>query len=128
MNKTTKLCGAAIVVAILMALGTNDSSVAAVKQAAQKKTPQPEFPFDKVGTVSKHGVDACMQGHILYDLNSVDRKTKDWLSTSSKSDEDVLQKAVKNGGWVRVKGNMMVGVEANCKWVQVSSVTLVKKR
>jgi len=68
-----------------------------------------------------------MEGHILYDLNSVDHKTKDWLSTSSKTDKALLDKASKDGGWVRVKGTMMVGVEANCKWVKVSSVTPVKK-
>ena len=100
---------------------------AAEKSTKQKQNPQEEFPFNKVGTVTKHGVDTCMEAHILYELNSVDHKTKDWLSTSSKTDEDLLDKASKDGGWVRVKGTMMVGVEANCKWVKVSSVTPVKK-
>jgi len=68
-----------------------------------------------------------MEAHILYELNSADHKTKDWLSTSSKTDEALLDKASKDGRWVRVKGTMMVGVEAKCKWVKVSSVTPVKK-
>jgi hypothetical protein len=113
-------------VTVLLAAGVSLNARAAEKTAKQKQN-RDEFPFNKVGTVTKHGVDPCMEGHILYDLNSVDHKTKDWLSTSSKSDEALLEKASKNGGWVRVKGTMMVGVEANCKWVKVSSVTPVKK-
>lgn len=115
-------------VAVLMAVAVTGSAPAAEKQGKQKQNPQEEFPFDKVGTVTKHGVDPCMEGHILYDLNSADHKTKDWLSTSSKTDEDLLEKASKDRSWVRVKGTMMVGVEANCKWVKVSSVMPVKKK
>jgi hypothetical protein len=114
-------------VAVLITTGVAVNAPAAEKRAKQMQNPQEEFPFNKVGTVTKHGVDPCMAAHILYDLNSVDHKTKDWLSTSSKTDEALLEKASKNGGWVRVKGTMMVGVEANCKWVKVSSVTPVKK-
>ncbi len=114
-------------VAVLITTGVAVNARAVGKTAKQMQKPQEEFPFNKVGTVTKHGVDPCMEGHILYDLNSVDHKTKDWLSTSSKSDEALLEKASTNGGWVRVKGTMMVGVEANCKWVKVSSVTSVKK-
>jgi hypothetical protein len=113
------------VVAILIAIAMLGNASGAAKQ---RQSPREEFPFNRVGTVSKHGVDTCMQGHILYDLNSLDHKTKDWLSTSSKSDDEILQKAMNNGGWVRVKGTMMVGVEANCKWVAVSNVTPVKKK
>jgi hypothetical protein len=116
-----------VTIAALIAVGVAINIQAAEKQGKQKQSPQEDFPFDKVGTVTKHGVDPCMEGHILYDLNSVDGKTKDWLSTSSKSDEALLEKALKTGGWVRVKGTMMVGVEANCKWVKVSSVTPIKK-
>ncbi len=115
-----------VAIAGLITTGVALNARAAEKSAKQKQNPQ-EFQFDKVGTVTKHGVDSCMEGHILYDLNSVDHKTKDWLSTSSKTDEALLDKASKDGRWVRVKGTMMVGVEANCKWVKVSSVTSVKK-
>jgi hypothetical protein len=114
-------------VAVLITTGVAVNAPAAEKRAKQMQNPQEEFPFNKVGTVTKHDIDICMEGHILYVLNSVDHKTKDWLSTSSKTDEALLEKASKNGGWVRVKGTMMVGVEANCKWVKVSSVTPVKK-
>jgi hypothetical protein len=116
-----------VAIATLITTGVAVDARAAEKSANQKQNPQEEFPFDKVGTVTKHGVDSCMEGHILYDLNSVDHKTKDWLSTSSKTDEALLDKVSKVGGWVRVKGTMMVGVEATCKWVKVSSVTPVKK-
>jgi hypothetical protein len=68
---------------------------AAEKSAKKRQNPQEEFPFDKVGTVTKHSVDTCMEAHILYELNSVDHKTKDWLSTSSKTDEALLDKASK---------------------------------
>ncbi len=114
-------------VAVLITTGVAVNARAAGKKAKQMQNSEEEFPFNKVGTVTKHGVDICMEGHILYDLNSVDHKTKDWLSTSSKTDEALLEKASKNGGWVRVKGMMIVGVEAKCKWVKVSSVTSVKK-
>src|SRR5438128_9022199 len=109
-------------IAFLMMATITLTAWAAEKGARQKGSPQQEFPFDKVGTVTKHGVDTCMQGHILYDLNPADHKTKDWLSTSSKTHEELLQKAASNGGWVRVTGTLMVGVEANCKWVAVSNV------
>ena len=114
-------------VAMLITTGVAVNARAAEKSAKQKQNPPEEFPFDKVGTVTKHGVDTCMEAHILYELNSVDRKTRDRLSTSSKTDEALLDKASKDGGWVRVKGTMMVGVEANCKWIKVSNVTPVKK-
>jgi hypothetical protein len=116
-----------VAIAVLIATEVAVNAGAAEKSAKQKQNAQEEFPFDKVGTVTKHGVDTCMEAHILYELNSADHKTKDWLSTSSKTDEALLDKASKDGGWVRVKGTMMVGVEANCKWVKVSSVMPVKK-
>lgn len=119
-----------VAIAALITTGVAVNARAAERSAKQKQNPQEEFPFNKVGTVTKltkHDVDTCMEAHILYELNSADHKTKDWLSTSSKTDEALLDKASKDGGWVRVKGTMMVGVEANCKWVKVSSVTPVKK-
>jgi hypothetical protein len=116
-----------LTVAMLITTGVAVSVRAAEKSAKQKQNPQEEFAFDKVGTVTKHGVDTCMEAHILYELNSVDHKKNERLSTSSKTDEASLDKASKDGGWVRVKGTMMVGVEANCKWVKVSGVTPVKK-
>ena len=127
MKNNTHPTAVLITIATLIAIGVAMNVRAAEKQGKQKQNSQEEFPFDKVGTVTKHGVDICMEGHILYDLNSVDGKTKDWLSTSSKTDEALLEKASKDGGWVRVKGTMMVGVEANCKWVKVSSVAPIKK-
>lgn len=116
----------AVAVAALIAVAAIGSAPAAEKRA--KQNPQEEFPFNKVGAVSKHGVDTCMEGHILYDLNSVDHRTKDWLSTSSKTDEQLLEKASKDSGWVRVEGTMMVGIRPDCKWVKVSRVTPVKKK
>jgi hypothetical protein len=128
MKRTLNLKALLFGVALLTAVAVTGSAPAADKPGKQKQNPQEELPFDKVGSVTKHGVDSCMQGHILYDLHSADHKTKNWLSTSSKTDEDLLEKASKDGRWVRVKGTMMVGVEANCKWVKVSSVTPLKKR
>ncbi len=113
---------------VVIAFGITGTGAAAGQKAQQKQTPHQEFPFNAVGTVTKHGVDHCMQGHILYDLNSLNNKAKDWLSTSSKPHEALLEKAMKDGGWVRVEGTMMVGVEAGCKWVNVSNVTPVKKK
>ena len=102
-------------------------SLAAGQKSAQQQNPSPgdEFPFNVVGTVTKHGPDICMVG-INYVLTSVDDKSKDSLAASSKADKDLLEKASKDGGWVRVKGTMMISVE-HCKWVKVSSVTPVKK-
>src|SRR5258707_442235 len=116
------------IIPMMIAVAITGSAFAAGNQAQQKQTPQQEFPFNAVGTVTRHGVDTCMQGHILYDLNPVEHKTKNWLSTSSKAEEDILQKAMETGGWVRVRGTMMVGLRPDCKWVAVSSVTPVKKK
>ncbi len=99
--------------------------------AAQKQKPstENEFPFDQVGTVTKHEMDKCMVG-INYDLHSNVKapmmKTTHWLAAESKSDKAVLEKASKDGSLVRVQGAMMISVE-HCKWVKVSSVTPVKK-
>src|SRR5713101_5172793 len=71
--------------------------------AAQKQKPstENEFPFNKVGTVTKHGPDKCMAG-INYDLHSAVKaplhKTTNWLAAVSKSDKAVLDKASKDGG------------------------------
>jgi len=116
-----------VAIAALITTGVAVNARAAERSTKQKQNPQEEFPLNKVGTVTKHEVDTCMEAHILYELNSADQKTKDWLSTSSKTDEALLDKASKDGRWVRVKGTMMVGVEAKCKWIKVSSVTPVKK-
>jgi hypothetical protein len=96
----------------------------------QKPSTENEFPFDQVGTVTKHEVDTCMVG-VNYELHSDVKaplhKTTHWLAAESKSDKAILEKASKDGGLVRVNGKMMIGIEANCKWVKVSSVTAVKK-
>ena len=126
MKRTINLCLEMIAVAILVAIASTGNASGAAKSG--QSPPRQEFPFNKVGTVTKHGFDHCMQGHILYDLNSLDHKSKDWLSTSSKTHEQLLQKAATDGGWVRVTGTMMIGVESNCKWVAVSNVTPVKKK
>src|SRR5713226_1731511 len=99
--------------------------------AAQKQKPstENEFPFNQVGTVTKHQVDTCMVG-VNYELHSNVKaplmKTTHWLAAESKSDKAILEKASKDGGLVRVNGTMMINT-ANCKWVKVSSVTPVKK-
>jgi hypothetical protein len=103
-------------------------NLAAAQKATQKQKPthEEEFPFNKVGSVAKHGPDICMTG-INYELKSPDGKATDALAASSKADIGLLEKASKDGSWVRVKGTMMIGVE-NCKWVKVSSVTPIKKK
>jgi hypothetical protein len=94
-----------------------------------KGDPKHEFPFDQVGTVTKHGVDTCMVG-INYELHSAVKAplhpTTYWLAATSKSDIATLEKGSKDGSLVQVKGTAMVGVE-NCKWIAVSSVKPVKK-
>jgi hypothetical protein len=82
-----------VAIAVLITTGVAVNARAAEKSAKQKQNAQEEFTFDKVGTVRKHGVDTCMGAHILYELNSADHKTKDWLSTSSKTDEALLDRA-----------------------------------
>jgi hypothetical protein len=95
----------------------------------QKPSTENEFPFDQVGTVTAiRGVDTCMAG-INYELWSNVKppmqKMRTRLAAGSESDKAVLDKASKDGGLVRVKGTMMVGAEANCKWIKVSSVAPV---
>ena len=94
-----------------------------------KGSPREEFPFDQVGTVTKHDVDFCNVG-INYELRSAVKAplqpTIHWLAATSKSDKATLEKALKDGSLVQVKGTAMVGVE-NCKWIAVSSVKPVKK-
>jgi hypothetical protein len=118
-------------ITILMAAGIIGTASAAEQQAQQKPSTENEFPFDKVGTVTKHDVDMCMAG-INYKLYSAVKaplhKTIDQLAAASKSDQAILDKASKNGSLVQVRGTMMVGVEANCKWVKVSSVTPVSRQ
>jgi hypothetical protein len=102
-------------------------TMAATGSAAQKskQSPQDEFPFEQVGTVTKHGVDTCMKG-INYDLHAADQKKTYWLTAVSKSDKATLDEASKDGSWVQVKGTMMISVE-HCHWIAVSSVTAIKK-
>jgi hypothetical protein len=118
-------------VAMLITTGVAVNARAAEKSAKQKQNPQEEFPFDKVGTVTKHGVDTCMVG-VNYELHSAVKaplhKTTNWLAAMSESDKAILDKASKDGGLVQVRGTMMVGVDANCKWVKVSSVMPVTKK
>lgn len=94
-----------------------------------KGSPQDEFPFDQVGTVTKHGVDTCQVG-INYELRSAVKApllpTIHWLAAKSESDKATLEKASKDGTLVQVKGTAMVGVE-RCKWIAVSNVKPVKK-
>jgi hypothetical protein len=114
-----------VVVALITILFIGTSAAA----GKQKPSTENEFPFDQVGTVTKHGVDTCMVG-VNYELHSNVKaplhKTTNWLAAVSESDKAILDKATKDGGLVRVKGTMMISVK-NCKWVKVSSVTPVKK-
>lgn len=128
MKRTAHMSLRMIGTAIVIAVGIAGSGSAAGQKAKQKQGPPQEFPFDAVGTVTKHGFDTCMEAHILYDLNSANHKTKDWLSTSSRAHEHLLDQAMRNGGSVRVKGTMMIGLRPDCKWVAVSSVTPVTKK
>jgi hypothetical protein len=113
------------VVIALIAVVFIGPSAAAEKQKAGTES---EFPFDQVGTVTKHGVDRCMVG-VNYDLHSTAKppamKTLHWLAAVSKSDKAVLDQASKDGSLVRAKGTMMINT-AQCKWVAVSSATPVK--
>jgi len=119
----------ALAISVLLAAGTIVLVPAAEKQATTKGSPQNEFPFDQVGTVTKHGVDTCMVG-VNYELHSNVKaplqKTTHWLVATSRSDMAVLGKASKDGGLVRVKGTMMINPE-HCQWIAVSNATPVKK-
>lgn len=119
----------ALTISILLAAGTVALVPAAEKQAKTKGSPQNEFPFDQVGTVTKHGVDTCMVG-VNFELHSNVKaplqKTTHWLVATSRTDIGVLGKASKDGSLVRVKGTMMINPE-HCQWIAVSSATPVKK-
>jgi hypothetical protein len=131
MKKSLNQMAVLLGVAMLITTGVALNARAAEKSAKQKQSPQEEFPFDKVGTVTKHGVDPCMVG-VNYELHSAVQaplhKTTNWLAAVSESDKAILDKASKDGHLVRVKGTMMNGVEANCKWVKVSSVMPATKK
>lgn len=112
----------------LGALTIAGNAFALEKEAKQTRPRLKEYPFHMIGGVTKHGVDTCMEGNILYDLNSADNRTTVWLSTSSKADLALLEKASQDGTWVRVRGKRQQGLRPDCRWVKVSSVTPVGKR
>jgi hypothetical protein len=124
MKQTTKQLMTGVIILFAVLAGSNISGA-----QKTKGTPQNEFPFDQVGTVTKHGVDTCMVG-VNYELHSAVKAplhpTTHWLAAVSKSDKAALEKASKDRILVQVKGTAMVGVE-NCKWIAVSSVKPVKK-
>ena len=119
----------AFTISLLLAAGTIALAPAAEKQTTTKGSPQNEFPFDQVGTVTKHGVDKCMVG-INFELHSNVKaplqKTTHWLVATSRTDIGVLGRASKDGSLVRIKGTMMINTE-HCQWIAVSSATPVKK-
>ena len=119
----------ALTISVLLAAGTVALVPAAEKQTTTKGSPQNEFPFDQVGTVTKHEVDKCMAG-INFELRSNVKaplqKTTNLLAAKSRMDIGVLGRASKNGSLVRVKGTMMINLE-HCAWIAVSSATPVKK-
>jgi hypothetical protein len=124
MKQITNQLMAGVIILFTIIAGANTAGA-----QKTKGSPQGEFPFDQVGTVTKHGVDTCMVG-INYELHSAVKAplhpTTHWLAATSKSDMATLEKASKDGSLVQVKGTAMVGVE-NCKWIAVSSVKPVKK-
>jgi hypothetical protein len=81
--------------------------------------------YDKTGTVIKYDMGTCMEGNIHYGLKPVGQKQADWLS-ASKSDEAILEAAMKGHGWVEVKGDWHQGTE--CRYVKVTNVHPVKKK
>lgn len=86
-----------------------------------------ESDFDMIGTVTKREADSCMAG-INYDLHSGDEdKNVIGLKASLASDKELLEQASKTSGRLHVKGTVKNGVEVNCKWIDVSSVTPAEK-
>jgi hypothetical protein len=124
MKQTTNRWRTGVIVLFAVIAG---ASISVAQQP--KGSPREEFPFDQVGTVTKHEVDTCQVG-INYKLHSAVKAplhpTTHWLAATSESDKATLEKASKDGGLVQVKGTAMVSVE-NCKWIAVSSVKPVKK-
>src|SRR5438874_12354410 len=104
----------AFTISLLLAAGTIALAPAAEKQTTTKCSPQNEFPFDQVGTVTKHELDKCMAG-INFELHSNVKaplqKTTNLLAAKSRMDIGVLGRASKNGRLVRVKGTMMINLE-----------------
>jgi hypothetical protein len=113
----------------VIALATAGNTFALEKEAKETKPrTQAGLPFNMVGSVTRHGFDTCMQGNVRYDLNSLENKNSVWLSVPSKADQALLEKAVQEGNWVRVRGRWQQGLRPDCKWVKVSSVRPAAKR
>jgi hypothetical protein len=126
MNRIIEMAACGAMTALLV-FSFGESSQA----AHRSKRGKAEGSFNMIGTVARHvGAITCMHGNILYDLISADHQITAPLSTSSKTDEDVLEKAANlNGwGWVRVEGVWEVGVESGCRWVKVSRVTPARRK
>jgi hypothetical protein len=115
-------------VAVMALVMTENAFATETESKESKPRTQAGLPFNMVGVVSRHGVDTCMEGNILYDLSAADHKTSVWLSVPSKTDQATLEKAVQDGSSVRVRGRWQQGLRPDCRWVKVSSVRPAGKR
>jgi len=97
-------------------------SLAAEKDTAKKTQVKTGTAFDMTGTVTKHGVDNCMEGDIKYDLHPASSATVR-LSGGHRHDLMVLEEATRNGKLVRVEGTWQTGVRPDCSYVKVNKAT-----
>ena len=105
---------------LLAALTLFTADWASAKEPSEKDSAKQGEPFDMTGTVTKHGVDPCMEGNVQFDLHPPSPAKAVWLSPSSRHDIKVLGDAAKNGGRVHVVGTKKQGLRPDCAYVQTS--------
>jgi len=113
----------------ILLLLTSFALLAGLANAAepQKDKPaKPGKPFNMTGTVTKHGVDTCMEGKVTHDLHPPASEKTVRLSAKSKHDLTVLNKAAKSGGRVRVIGTKLPGLRPECAYVETSKCVPLK--
>ena len=97
-------------------------ALAAEKETAKKTAVKTGTVFDMTGTVTKHGVDNCMEGDIKYDLHPTSGGAVR-LSDGHRHDLMVLEEAARNGKPVRVEGTWQAGLRPDCSYVKVNKAT-----
>lgn len=90
------------------------------------KPAPPGKSFNMTGTVTKHGIDDCMEGNVTHDLHPGSSTKTVRLSAKSKQDLAVLDKAAKSGGRVRVIGKKFPGLRPECEYVKTSKCVPLK--
>lgn len=111
---------------LLTSLALLAAGLANAAEPQEDKPAKPGKPFDSTGTVTKHGVDTCMEGNVTHDLHPPTSTKTIRLSAKSKDDLTILDKAVKSGGRVRVIGRKLPGLRPECAYVETSKCVPLK--